>query len=64
MRAPVCVFQSFLLLVASGNARFENMNGEYLIGNPNQSAKQFSTKYTDRVGVDYFDVYSDPIRTK
>ena len=43
----------------------ENMNGEYLIANPNQqSAKTFSTRYSDRSNVEYFDVYSPEISTR
>ena len=43
----------------------KNMNGEYLISNPNQaSEKQFSTLYSDRPNVEYFDAYSQEISTR
>ena len=43
----------------------QNMNGEYLISNPNQaSEKQFSTLYSDRSNVEFFDVYSQEISTR
>ena len=66
MRAE-CLILSLTLAAAAAAAAttFKNMNGEYLIGNPNlQSATQFSTNFSDRLGVEYFDVYSDPITTK
>ena len=47
----------FALTLASGN-----MNGEYLISNPNFGAKnQFDTDYSNRPNAKYFDVYSPPI---
>ena len=64
MRAE-CLILSLTLVAAAAATTFKNMNGEYLIGNPNlQSATQFSTNFSDRLGVEYFDVYSDPITTK
>ena len=43
----------------------ENMNGEYLISNPNPNAgKTYSTLYGSRPNIEYFDVYSPPISTK
>ena len=43
----------------------ENMNGEYLISNPNNAeGKSFSTLYSTYPDVEYFDVYSPPISTK
>ena len=65
MRTGCFILSLALVVVATSAADFENMNGEYLIGNPNlQSAKQFSTIFSDRPQVEYFDVYSDPITTK
>ena len=43
----------------------ENMNGEYLISNPNPNAgKTYSTLYGSRPNIEYFDAYSPPISTK
>ena len=43
----------------------ENMNGAYLISNPNlQSANTFSTRFSDRPNVEYFDVYTPEISTR
>ena len=43
----------------------ENMNGEYLISNPNPNAgKTWSSLYGSRPNIEYFDVYSPPISTK
>ena len=37
----------------------ENMNGEYLLSNPNPNSKnKFSTEYSSYENVEYFDVYS------
>ena len=48
-----------------GNKNAENMNGEYLISNPNYaSGKAYSTLYSDRPNVEYFDAYSPPISTR
>ena len=42
-----------------------NMNGEYLIANPNSNdGKKYSTLYSNRPNIKYFDVYSPPISTK
>ena len=47
------------------NSPVENMNGEYLISNPNSAeGKSFSTLYSTYPDVEYFDVYSPPISTK
>ena len=47
------------------NSPTENMNGEYLISNPNnEEGKSFSTLYSTYPDVEYFDVYSPPISTK
>ena len=47
------------------NSPTENMNGEYLISNPNHAeGKSFSTLYSTYPDVEYFDVYSPPISTK
>ena len=49
----------------SKNSPVENMNGEYLISNPNNAeGKSFSTLYSTYPDVEYFDVYSPPISTK
>ena len=43
----------------------ENMNGDYLISNPNlQSANSFSTRFSDRPDVEYFDLYTPEISTR
>ena len=48
-----------------GIKNVENMNGEYLISNPNHaSGKTYSTLYSDRPNVEYFDAYSPPIATR
>ena len=48
-----------------GIKNVENMNGEYLISNPNHaSGKTYSTLYSDRPNVEYFDAYSPPISTR
>ena len=45
--------------------KLENMNGEYLISNPNHaSGNTYSTLYSDRPNVEYFDAYSPPISTR
>ena len=42
-----------------------NMNGEYVIANPNyDSPHKFSTSYSSYPNVEYFDVYSPPISTR
>ena len=43
----------------------ENMNGHYLISNPNHATENsHSTLYSDRPNVEYFDAYSPPISTR
>ena len=43
----------------------QNMNGEYLISNPNNNeGKSFSTLYSTYPNVEYFDAYSPPISTR
>ena len=43
----------------------ENMNGDYLISNPNHATENsYSTLYSDRPNVEYFDAYSPPISTR
>ena len=43
----------------------ENMNGDYLISNPNlQSTNTFSTRFSDRPDVEYFDLYTPEISTR
>ena len=43
----------------------DNMNGDYLISNPNlQSVNTFSTRFSDRHNVEYFDVYTPEISTR
>ena len=43
----------------------ENMNGDYLISNPNlQSDNTFSTRFSDRPDVEYFDLYTPEISTR
>ena len=50
---------------AMKNIPTSNMNGEYLISNPNAaSGKSFSASYADYPDVEYFDAYSPPISTK
>ena len=45
--------------------RVENMNGDYLISNPNlQSINTFSTRFSDRPDVEYFDLYTPEISTR
>ena len=47
------------------NVPTNNMNGEYLISNPNHASGQtYSTLYSDRPNVEYFDAYSPPISTR
>ena len=47
------------------NTPTQNMNGEYLISNPNNNeGKSFSTLYSTYPNVEYFDVYSPPIATR
>ena len=51
--------------VPKKNAPTENMNGEYFISNPNHaSGKSYSTLYSSRPNVEYFDAYSPPISTR
>ncbi len=51
------------LAIAAASAVPMNMNGEYLIGNPNTRVKaQYSTDYGTK-NAEYFDVYTPPIRT-
>eukprot|EP01060_Flectonema_neradi_P036402 TRINITY_DN698_c1_g2_i1.p1 TRINITY_DN698_c1_g2~~TRINITY_DN698_c1_g2_i1.p1 ORF type:complete len:718 (+),score=175.93 TRINITY_DN698_c1_g2_i1:80-2155(+) len=53
--------QFALLAATTAAASAANMNGEYIIGNPNKLSKnKYSTEYTD----EYFTVYSPPIRTR
>ena len=59
----------FFILVGfygvQGNKNVDNMNGEYLISNPNHaSGNTYSTLYSDRPNVEYFDAYSPPISTR
>ena len=47
------------------NTPVENMNGEYLISNPNTgSGNSFSTSYSTYPNVEYFDIYTPPISTR
>ena len=47
------------------NVPTENMNGEYLISNPNSAkGKSFSTLFPSYPNVEYFDVYSPPISAR
>ena len=47
------------------NLVIENMNGEYLIANPNDNGdNHFSTQYSKYPNVEYFDVYTPPISTR
>ena len=47
------------------NSPSDNMNGEYLISNPNNAnGKSFSTLYSTYPNVEYFDAYSPPISTR
>jgi hypothetical protein len=49
--------------IAAASAVPMNMNGEYLIGNPNTRVQaQYSTDYGTK-NAEYFDVYTPPIRT-
>ena len=66
-----CVIWAGLLhLVVSSpapklNLVTENMNGEYLIANPNDNGdNRFSTQYSKYPNVEYFDVYTPPISTR
>ena len=57
------VFLALLLAGALASDVPVNMNGEYLIANPNSaSGATFNTQYSSR-GAEYFDVYSPPITT-
>ena len=43
----------------------ENMNGLYLISNPNHATENsYSTLYSERPDVEYFDAYSPEISTR
>ena len=43
----------------------ENMNGEYLIANPNTNAENsFSTLYSKYPNIEHFEVYTPPISTR
>ena len=43
----------------------KNMNGEYLLSNPNPNSKnKFSTEYSSYENVEYFDVYSPLITSR
>ena len=57
-----------MLPCAMGHAvprNLENMNGLYLISNPNHATENsYSTLYSDRPNVEYFDAYSPPISTR
>ena len=56
--AVLITFLSFLIVIHADS----NMNGEYVISNPNYASKtQFPTDYTKRNNIKYFDVYSPPI---
>lgn len=58
------LFQLVFLAVARGQSK-ENMNGDYLISNPNPaSGKPFNTRYFERPDIEYFDAYSPPISTR
>ena len=47
------------------NSPVENMNGEYLIANPNDNGdNRFSTQYSKYPNVEFFDVYTPPISTR
>jgi hypothetical protein len=60
---PNMVVALLALAIAAASAVPMNMNGEYLIGNPNTRVKaQYSTDYGTK-NAEYFDVYTPPIRT-
>jgi len=49
----------------NGGMQLENMNGDYKISNPNPHAgAQFDSHYSKFSDVEYFDVYSPPIRSR
>ena len=55
------IVSSILLAFVLSQGTPENMNGEYLISNPNPAkGAKYSTLYKDRTQ-NYFDVYSPPI---
>lgn len=57
------VVLTLALAIGSAAVAPGNMNGDYLIGNPNVHAKtQYSTDYASR-NAEFFDVYSPPVRT-
>ena len=64
LHAFFVITSSTILWVAGGSR--ENMNGDYLISNPNPNSAHpgFNTRYFDRPEVEYFDVYSPPISTR
>jgi len=54
-----------LIAGASNVSTTYNMNGDYVISNPNyDSHKKFSTSYDSYPNIEYFDVYSPPISTR
>ena len=58
----VLLLLAIALAVAAESATPANMNGDYLIANPNPRAgKQYSTEFGSRA--EYFDVYTPPIKT-
>ena len=60
----VVVFISLLINDSDGLSQ-SNMNGDYLIANPNYDSKnKFSTLYSSYPNVEFFDVYSPPISTR
>ena len=69
--ALICVTCSIFWKNAVGhyfskrNVPKDNMNGEYLISNPNHATgKSYSTLYSSRPDIEYFDVYTPPISTR
>ena len=61
----IIVVLIFIPLSYSHGSNNQNMNGDYLIGNPNHdSPNKFSTSYSTYPNVEYFDAYSPPISTR
>ena len=58
------ILTSLLLSIVLSQASLENMNGEYIISNPNPTkGGKYSTNHRDRAST-YFEVYTPPIRTR
>ena len=64
-RSMIAVVFISLYINDSDGLSQSNMNGDYLIANPNyDSQNKFSTSYSSYPNVEFFDVYSPPISTR